>query len=127
MDGKRKCTYIISAAAGMGAPAFVVKGISAPAAFTFDLHFAEWKSSGDLSFMPVSGATNTNFYYGNYVATTYPDPVSTATPAWNSNFANWVPSLVIPGSVGPVQYWSQLPGDINAGRQITVDSGILFA
>jgi hypothetical protein len=53
--------------------------------------------------------------------------MSAATPAWNSNFANWVPATPIPGSVGNVQYWSQLPGDIDAARKITVDSGVLFA
>jgi len=124
MDGKKKCTYIIQAPATTGAPAFVVKGVSAPAAFTFDLHFAEWKTA-DIATMPVSGATNTNFFFGNYAAGTYPDPISTAT--WNSNWANWTPATPLPGSIGSVMYWSQLPGDINVGRQITADSGSLFA
>ena len=125
MDGKKKCTYIIQAPATTGAPAFVVKGVSAPTAFTFDLHFAEWKTA-DIATMPVSGATGSNFF-GNYLAATYPDPMASATPAWNSNFANWTPATPLPGSIGSVMYWSQLPGDINVGRQITADSGSLFA
>lgn len=108
----------------MGAPAFVVKGVSAPSAFTFDLHFAEWKAA-DVAYLAASGATSTNFFYGNYVANTYPTPIASA--AWNSNWANWKPEVPVPGSIGTVVYWSQLSGDINTARQLTVDSASLFA
>ena len=107
----------------MGAPAFVVKGVSAPSAFTFDLHFAEWKTA-DVTYLAASGATGSNFL-GNYAANTYPSPITTAT--WNTERINWIPGTPIPGSIGNVAYWSQLPGDINAARQLTVDSGSLFA
>lgn len=79
MDGTKKCTYIILSAAGNGAPAFIVKEISTPADFTFDLHFAEWKDS-DITFMPVSG--NSSPFYGNYDANTYPNPLVSAK--WNT-------------------------------------------
>jgi hypothetical protein len=84
MDGTKKCTYIILAAAGIGAPAFVVKGVSTPTAFTFDLHFAEWKNS-DIATMPVSGASGTliTYYFGNYAADTYPNPLLIYSD-WNS-------------------------------------------
>jgi hypothetical protein len=121
MSGRKKCTYIILAPGGIGAPAFVVKGVSTPTAFTFDLHFAEWKTT-DITTMPVSGSASP--FYGNYVAGTYPDPISTT--AWNTAVLNWNPKTPLPGSIGNVVYWSQIPGDINPGRQLTVDSAILF-
>jgi hypothetical protein len=124
MDGKKKCTYIIQAPATTGAPAFVVKGVSAPSAFTFDLHFAEWKTA-DVTYLAASGATSTNFFYGNYAANTFPTPIASAT--WNTAQSNWTPATPIPGSIGNVVYWSQLPGDINAARTLTVDSADLFA
>jgi hypothetical protein len=85
LAGTGKCTWIVHAAAGTGAPAFSVKSITAPATFTFDLHFAEWRTT-DLIYLPTQGVTPT--WWGNYDADTYPTPPM-ALADWKSGYYNW--------------------------------------
>lgn len=65
----KKCTYIAKAAAGAGAPAFKITNLDW---WKFQLHYAEWNSVdvSNTQWLPAD-----NKYFGQYTATTYPNPV----------------------------------------------------
>ena len=98
LSGQNKCTYIIQAPAAQGAPAFSIKSITTPAAFTFDLHFAEWKGTSDINFVPITSATP-NFLGSYATANTYPLPL-VASNVYKSDQAQWTPTTAVPGSIG---------------------------
>jgi len=117
LNGLTKCTYIIKVAADKGAPAFTIKNLDY---WKFQLHYAEW-SGADMA----SKFLSTNIYVGTISQTdTYPIPIKGTYPVGNGvtaittlnwpvadqNRANWFPSNLIAGDIGPFTYYKQAAG-----------------
>jgi len=104
-----------------------MKSISAPPTFTFDLHFAEWRT-GDVVYLPTQGVSPN--WWGNYAADTFPKPTMTIAE-YKSGYFNYFlnnpggdgPS---PGSIGRLTYWTNFPGDPNPTREASMDSADLM-
>ena len=130
LTGKRKCTYLTTAAAGQGAPAF---HLTSATWTNFQLHFVEYTVHADsMNFLPASTASP--LYLGTMTADTFPNPLKTISSVWNSitwtmpatSNANDNIETITPGSIGNMQYYPYVDGTYKDDLLVTIDSGLIF-